>query len=146
MLGTILAIISLGFSLYLFFRFDARIKEQERILNDYKIKEYQEAERDKLYAHLSMRTYWRDKDTLYLVIENEGLSDAYNVSVKDLSKDSYLFQDLTSSFPISTIDAGDSIQLELLVYSDMPEKARLQVLWEDDSKEKHTDKVILDIY
>lgn len=146
MLGTILAIISLGFSLYLFFRFDARIKEQERILNDYKIKEYQEAERDKLYAHLSMRTYWRDKDTLYLVIENEGPSDAYNASVKDLSKDSYLFQDLTSSFPISTIDAGDSIQLELLVYSDMPEKARLQVLWEDDSKEKHTDKVILDIY
>lgn len=146
MLGTILAIISLGFSLYFFFRFDARIKEQERILNDYKIKEYQEAERDKLHAHLSMRTYWRDKDTLYLVIENEGSSDAYNVSVKDLSKDSYLFQDLTSSFPISTIDAGDSIQLELLVYSDMPEKARLQVLWEDDSKEKHTDKVILDIY
>lgn len=146
MIGTVIAIISLGFSLYLFIRFDARIKEQERILNDYKIKEYQEAERDKLYAHLSMRTYWRDKDTLYLVIENEGPSDAYNVSVKDLSKDSYLFQDLASSFPISTIDAGDSIQLELLVYSDMPEKARLQVLWEDDSKEKHTDKVILDIY
>ena len=93
-----------------------------------------------------MRTYWRDKDTLYLVIENDGPSDAYNVSVKDLNKDSFLFQDIASSFPISTIDAGDSIQLELLVYSDMPEKARLQVIWEDDSKEKHTDKVILGIY
>lgn len=99
MLGTILAIISLGFSLYLFFRFDARIKEQERILNDYKIKEYQEAERDKLYAHLSMRTYWRDKDTLYLVIENEGPSDAYNVSVKDLSKDSLFIPRLNILIP-----------------------------------------------
>ena len=46
MIGTILAIVSLGFSLFLFFRFDARIKEQEKLLNDYKIKEYKEAERN----------------------------------------------------------------------------------------------------
>ena len=146
MIGTILAILSLGFSLFLFFRFDARIKEQEKLLNDYKIKEYKEAERDKLYAHLAMDTYWRDKNTLYLLIENNGPSDAYNITIENLDKDSFLFKDIESCFPIKTIDAGDNIQLELLVYSDMPEKNRVKVSWEDDSKEKHTDKVVLQIH
>lgn len=146
MTGTILAILSLGFSLFLFFRFDARIKEQEKLLNDYKIKEYKEAERDKLYAHLAMGTYWRDKNTLYLLIENNGPSDAYNITIENLDKDSFLFKDIESCFPIKTIDAGDNIQLELLVYSDMPEKNRVKVSWEDDSEEKHTDKVVLQIH
>ena len=105
-----------------------------------------EAEQDKLYAHLSIDTYWRDKDTLYLIVDNRGPSDAYNVSIKDLDKDSFLFRDLTSSLPIETIDSGDSAQLELLVYTEMPEKALIQVTWEDDSNEKHTDKVIIHIH
>jgi hypothetical protein len=56
------------------------------------------------------------------------------------------FRDLEASFPIETIYSSDSVQLELLVYSDMPEKTRVQVTWEDDSKEKHTDKVVLHIH
>ena len=96
------------FSIFSFLFFELKIKKQEKILNDYKIAEYKEAEQDKLYAHLSIDTYWRDKDTLYLIVDNRGPSDAYNVSIKDLDKDSFLFRDLTSSLPIETIDSGDS--------------------------------------
>lgn len=64
------------------------------------------------------------------IVDNRGPSDAYNVSIKDLDKDSFLFRDLTSSLPIETIDSGDSAQLELLVYTEMPEKALIQVTWE----------------
>lgn len=145
MVGTILAIISLLFSLFLFFRFDSKLKKQEKILNDYKIKEYQKAEHDQLYAHLFMDTYWRDKNTLKLSVENRGPSDAYNVVVRNLDQESFLFRDLESSFPISMIEAGDSIEMDLLVYSDMPEKNRVEVIWEDNSKEKHADKVILHV-
>ncbi len=122
-----------------------RIKKQERILNEYKIAEYKEAEREKMYAHLAMKTYWRDKDTLYLIIENNGPSDAYNIMIENLDEESYLFRDLDTSFPIESIVPGDSCQLEILVYSDMPEKTRVRVEWEDNSKEKHTDKVVLHI-
>ena len=146
MVTTIIAIASLLLSVFSFFFFELKIKKQEKILNDYKIAEYKEAEQDKLYAHLSLGTYWRDKDTLYLVVENLGPSDAFNVSIKDLNKDSFLFRDLGSSFPIKTIYSGDKIQLGLLVYSDMPEKTRIQVTWEDDSKETHTDKVVISIH
>ena len=146
MVATIIAIISLLFSGITFLLLDVRLKKQEKILNDYKIAEYRKAEQDNLCAHLRMDTHWRDKGTLYLIIGNDGPSDAYNVSVKNLDKESFLFQDLESSFPIKLIDSGDSVQLELLVYSDMPEKTRVQVTWEDDSKEKHSDKVILHIH
>ena len=146
MVTTIIAIVSLLLSVFSFFFFEVKIKKQEKVLNDYKIAEYKEVERDKLYAHLSIDTFWRDKDTLYLIVENHGPSDAYNVCIKDLDKESFLFRDLASSFPIKTIDSGDSAQLELLVYSDMPEKTRIQVTWEDDSKEAHTDKVVLHIH
>ena len=146
MVTTIIAIATLLFSIFSFLFFVLKIKKQEKILNDYKIAEYKEAEQDKLYAHLSIDTYWRDKDTLYLIVDNRGPSDAYNVSIKDLDKDSFLFRDLTSSLPIETIDSGDSAQLELLVYTEMPEKALIQVTWEDDSNEKHTDKVIIHIH
>jgi len=145
MAATIIAIISLLFSVGTFLFLDMRIKKQERILNDYKIAEYKEAEREKMYAHLAMKTYWRDKNTLYLIIENTGPSDAYNIMIENLDKESFLFQDIDKSFPIETIAAGDSCQLELLVYSDMPEKALVRVEWEDNSREKHTDKVVLHI-
>ena len=155
MVTTIIAIATLLFSIFSFLFFELKIKKQEKILNDYKIAEYKEAEQDnmdfgvamkRLSAHLSIDTYWRDKDTLYLIVDNRGPSDAYNVSIKDLDKDSFLFRDLTSSLPIETIDSGDSAQLELLVYTEMPEKALIQVTWEDDSNEKHTDKVIIHIH
>lgn len=142
----IISALALSLSLFTFFRFDAKLKKQEKVLNDYRIKEYQDADYAKHYALLSINAYWRDKDSLYLIIENDGPSDAYNVTVKDLDKDSYLFRDLVTSFPIATIESGDSIQLELLVYSDMPKKTMLQVTWEDDSKEKHIDKVVLNIH
>ncbi len=146
MVATIIAIISLLFSGLTFLLMDMRLKKQEQILNEYKIAEYKKAEQDNLYAHLTMDTYWRDKGTLCLTIGNNGPSDAYNVSVKNLDKESFLFRDIESSFPIKLIDSGDSVQVELLVYSDMPEKTRVQVTWEDDSKEKHSDKVVLHIH
>ena len=114
-------------------------------MNDYRIKEYKDIEHDKLYAHLSIDTYWRDKSTLKLSINNSGPSNAYNIIVENLDKESSLFQDIASTFPITTIDAGDNIELELLVYSDMPEKNRVKLTWEDDSKEKHTEQIILHI-
>lgn len=81
MVTTIIAIATLLFSIFSFLFFELKIKKQEKILNDYKIAEYKEAEQDKLYAHLSIDTYWRDKDTLYLIVDNRGPSDAYNVSI-----------------------------------------------------------------
>lgn len=146
MVTTIIAIVSLLLSVFSFFFFEVKIKKQEQILNDYKIAEYEEAERDKLSAHLSYETNWRDKDTLYLNIKNHGPSDAYNVCIKDLDKDSFLFRDLDSSLPIETIYSGDMVQLELFVYSDMPKSTRIQVTWEDDSKEKHTEKDVIHIH
>lgn len=146
MIAVVISALALALSLYTFFSFDAKLKKQESILNDYKIKEYKEAEHNKLCANLSTKTYWRDKGTLYLIIENAGPSDAYNVSIKNLDKDSFLFQELDSSFPINTIEAGDSIQLELFVYSDIPQKNRVKLTWKDDSKEMHTEKVILHIF
>ena len=146
MVATIIAIITFLFSLGVFLFLDMKIKKQEQIINEFKIAEYKEAEREKLSADLALKTYWRDKGTLYLIIENNGPSDAYNVKVKDLNKESFLFRDLGDSFPIETIYSEDSAELELLVYSDMPEKTRVQVTWEDDSKEKHTDKVVLHIH
>ena len=146
MITTIIAIVSLVVSVFTLLFFDIRIKKQEKILNEFKIKEYEAAEQEKKLAHLSMNKYWRDKDTLFLIIANDGPSDAYNISIKDLDKDSFLFQNTESTFPIKLIDAGDSVQIELNVYSDMPEKTRVQITWEDDSKKKHMDKVVIPIH
>ena len=57
MVTTIIAIATLLFSIFSFLFFELKIKKQEKILNDYKIAEYKEAEQDKLYAHLSIDTY-----------------------------------------------------------------------------------------
>ena len=146
MATTIIAISSFVFSLFTFLFFEIKIKKQEKVLNDFRIKEYEEAEHEKLCAHLSMETYMRDKDTLFLVIKNNGPSDAYNISIEELDKDSFLFQGITPSFPINLIDSGDSVQLEMNVYCDMPRKTRVLVTWEDDSKRKQMDKVVLPIY
>lgn len=146
MIAVVISALALVLSLYTFFSFDAKLKKQESILNDYKIKEYQEGAKDNKYAHLRIKTYWRDKDSLYLIIENEGPSDAYSIDIQNLDNESYLFRDIESSFPISTICAGDSEQLNLLVYDGMPEKTRIKVSWRDDSEEKHYDKVVLPIH
>ena len=139
----VLSALSLVFSLVIFFVFDGRIKRQETLLNDFKIKEYREAMREKLQANLSVSTSWRDKNTLYLVIKNNGPSNAYNITIKNLDKDIFLFRNIADFLPIEIIPSGDIEQVELSIHSDMPEKALVQVIWEDDSKEKHTKKFSL---
>lgn len=136
---------TLLFSVFSFLFFDRKIKKQEKTINAYKIKKIEAEELELKLARLYIRTYWRDKGTLYLIIENEGPSDAYNISIEELDSESFLFQELKDSFPIKTIDAGDSEQLELMVYCDMPEKIRIQVDWDDDSQKHHSDKKVISI-
>ena len=116
------------------------------IINEYVISGYKEAAREKLRANLSLSTYWKDKDTLRLVVRNDGPSDAFNVMVVGMDRDCYLFRDSAASAPIETLYSGDSEEFDLQVYSDMPQKTRVQVNWIDDSKEMRTKKVILSIH
>lgn len=133
-------------SIVTYFRFDRKIKQQEEIINAHEIDKIKEEELEKSFAHLTMRTYWRDKGTLFLIIGNDGPSDAYNVSIIDLDKESFIFQNAEESLPIKTIYAGDNEQIELMVYSDMPNKTRIQVEWDDDSKQHHVDKPVISIH
>ena len=142
----IISAFALALSLFSFIRFDFKIKEQEIILNNFKIKKNNEDDHNKLYAHLSLDTYWRDKNTLKLTIKNSGPSDAYSITVENLDKESFLFKDIESSFPISKIDAGDSVEMDLLVYSDLPNKNMVKITWEDNSTEKRTEMVVLSIH
>lgn len=141
----IISVFAFLLSGFTFFRFDQKIKRQEEIINSYEIEEINAKKKAKLYAHLAIDIYWRDKNTLFLTIDNDGPSDAYNIIIKDLDKESFLFQEIKSSFPINTIYAYDQLQIELLAYSDMPEKTRIQVDWDDDSKEHHSEKSIISI-
>ena len=144
MITTVIAIVSLVISLFTFLFFDIRIKKQERLLNEYRIAEYQAADKQRLMAHLSFETYWRDKGTLNLIVENEGPSDARNIVIKDLDEESFLFRDVSSQFPLTVI-AGDSVQIALLVYHGMPDKTWILITWEDDSGENHQEKAVLRI-
>ena len=141
---TIIALFSLLVSIFTFVFFDVKLKKQERLLNEYRLAEYREAEKEKKIAHLLFNTYWQDKDTLYFVIENRGPSDAFNIMIKDLGDDSQIFRDVAMDFPLK-IMAGDSRQLALLVYYGMPDKTRILASWEDDSREKHQEKMVLSI-
>lgn len=146
MVSIIISLLALALSAYSYFRFDRKIKKQEEFINAHEIAKIQEEVISKNHANLAIDKYWRDKDTLYMIVRNEGPSDAYNVSVVDLEKESFLFQNIKSRMPIEVIYAGDDVQLELMVYSDMPQKTRLKVDWDDDSNQHNSDKVIFCIH
>lgn len=144
LIACIIAGISLIFSVIIFVFHDRKIKTQEAIINDYHIKQISKEESKKDDAILRIFVDWIDKGTLALVINNNGLSDAHDITIRDLNEEGVLFQEISDKFPIEHIYSHDSEQIEFLAFNDMPHKVRVLLSWTDNNG-NHSEKRIINI-
>lgn len=139
--GFIIAVLSLGFSGFLFFRFDKKIKKQETRLNDFQLKAFEEEERLSKTADVSLNLY-TSKNTYYkFKVFNRGKADATNINVVITPQDNQ-YEDATQIYngkdlPFPCLHPQESFELHVICY--LPSVREFVVTWEDESG-KHEKK------
>jgi len=133
--GLITALFALFFSFYTYLVHDKKIKRQEKLINDYKIKRILAEELMDKKAIIEANVI--DGPIGHIIIEvcNKGKSIANNVLVDIPKSDNYNV--FSNPCPIEILP-NNSINIELDKFKKKcPGKIRIKMIWDDNFKEKN---------
>ena len=137
----IISILSLILSVFIFIRFEYRIKKQQIELNDYALKEYKAKEdaKDKgeLIAYAKLVNGHRGNITL----SNIGLSSAKKISIKVSKGKNEKFKGVE----IPELVAGGKINFPYYIFSQDTEELEIEIVWSDKNSENKSKKQILNM-
>ncbi len=136
-IGLIISVTAILFSLFTYLKHDRKINEQSKILNEYNIerinKEFIEAKKSIIEAYVING----DKGERVIKIYNKGRAIAKNVNI--VMPESNGYKVYKNPCPID-IRPQNSIEIKLTRFSGGPGKIDLTFEWTDDYKENNLDK------
>lgn len=132
--GHVFSISGIIGGLFLYFRHDRKIKEQERKLNDYQLKKYQEEENLKQQANVRCNSILVDGGHLKVRFFNSGQADARNVRISIINKDNLLGIEFNQDWgPYDLISPQIGYREEdLYLCEGCTEEIQLCMTWDDD--------------
>jgi hypothetical protein len=133
-IGLIISIFALIFSLFTYFYHDIKIKKQEQILNAYQINEIKEKTIAAKKAIIEANTIKINPGKNILKIYNKGLALAKNVNLIFTSTDDLIMTN--NPFPID-LKPQQSVDITFLLSTGCPEKVKIGLQWDDDYKENN---------
>ena len=132
--GHIFSICGIIGGLFMYYRHDKRIKKQEKLLNDFQIKQYKKAEEQEKQAKVECSIINVDKGTRKVRFYNSGLADAHNVRVEVLNSsnlDRIVFFGIWGPYDLITSRNG-SREEKIMLYEGHPDVLKLRIMWDDD--------------
>lgn len=138
----IISAAALAVSLYTYFAHDRRLKQQERLINSYQLKQLQEEEQANKKADIRVQIKNNTKGVSVFHICNRGRAIARNIRVEGLNVKGF---DLIEGniFPCEMMYPQDYMELEFWETRDCPRKLTLKLIWDDESGQDNvTTKVI----
>lgn len=140
--GHILSVLSIIGGVFLFFRYDRRIKEQERKLNDYQLKKYQEEDDLKRQAYIKCNLVNIDGGHLKIRFFNSGQAEARNVKIEIINKDSLDGIVFTQDWgPYDSITPQIGYREEdLFLCEGSAETIQICMTWDDDFRNNQSSK------
>lgn len=132
--GHVFSIAGIIGGLFLYFRHDRKIKEQEEKLNNYQIKKYQEEEDLNRQANINCNPIVVDGGHRKIRFFNSGQADARNVRIDVINKDSlYGITFIQDWGPYDMISPQIGYREEdLFLCEGCTEKIQLCMIWDDD--------------
>lgn len=128
----IISVLALIASVFTYFMHDKKLKEQERRINEYQLKQIEQENLESKKAAIRGNIVKGLKGGRTLKVYNSGRATAHNIKVEGLDVDGvfYLPQDL---FPYELMNPQDYAELTLHLTCGCPSTIKLKYVWDDES-------------
>lgn len=127
----IIAVASLLFTAITFFIYDHRLKNQDRILKDYEIKNIHEIEEENKKAHVKANIIKGEKANRILKIFNSGKATAYNIRFEFVpAPTSLMFYD-REKFPFEFLNPQEGTESTFVMIKEYSRTMKILLTWDD---------------
>src|SRR5690606_19689396 len=128
---------------FTFFFYDRRIKAQEKKLNDFQLKRFDDEEMENKKAELRANMYSNGKSRK-LKVYNKGRACARNIDIK--LEDDHPFLISNNPFPIEYMHPQDYNELTVHLTTGIKNKIEIIISWDDDFATSRRHKQIVQLY
>ncbi len=137
-----ISILALTISIITYFKHDKKLKEQERKINEYQLKQLETESEEKKKAIIKGNIIQNHKGKHILKIYNCGRALATNIRVEGLDiKGIYCRKE--HIFPYELMNPQDYTEITLCLTSCCQPKIKLKYIWDDDFKKNNEFEQVL---
>ncbi len=141
-ISIILSAIAILASAVTYFKHDKKLKEQERTINAYQLKQIEDSEIEAKKANITGTTHKDSQNATILKITNTGKSIARNIRVVGLDERKYCFYG-PDILPYEFLNPGDSFNLKFTANLASLHNEKVTYYWDDDFMENnHLEQII----
>lgn len=137
-----LSVIAILASAITYFKHDKKLKEQERKINAYQLKQIAESEIESKKANIIGTTHKDHQNAIILTIKNNGKARAHNIRVIGLDEGKYCFYG-PDLLPYEFLNPGDTFELKFTANLASLYKEKVTYYWDDDFMDNnHVEQMI----
>ena len=132
----LISTITLLGGVFMFWRYDRRIKSQEERLNEYQIRKNKQEEEDNKKAKIAANVVKGDKGKRIIKVYNCGIADAYNINFEfefdDDSDETKIFVTNMEVFPYKKLTPSSGTEFYIHMTNSTPNVIDVKLTWKDE--------------
>ena len=140
----IISVLALIASVFTYLRHDKKLKEQERRINEYQLKQIEKEDLESKKAAIRGNIVKRLKGGRTLKVYNSGRATARNIRVEGLDVNGifYMRRDI---FPYELMNPQDYTELTMHLTCGCPSTIKLKYIWDDEFGDNNEFEQVLTI-
>lgn len=132
-LGLIISILALAASAFTYFKHDKKLKDQERKINEYQLKQIEKEDLESKKAAIRGNIVKSlNKGNRTLKIYNSGRAIARNIRIEGLCIEGLLHR-ADKFFPYELMNPQDYAEVSIVLFRNYPSTIKLKYIWDDES-------------
>ncbi|MFR0763806.1 MAG: hypothetical protein ACLSEC_03865 [Alistipes communis] len=130
--GLIISILALLASAFTYFKHDKKLKEQERKINEYQLKQIEKEDLESKKAAIRGNIVKGLKGKRTLKVYNSGRAIARNIRIEGLDVEG-LFHRADEVFPYELMNPQDYTEVNIMLFNNCAPTIKLKYIWDDES-------------
>ena len=140
----LLSILALIASVFTYFKHDKKLKEQERKINEYQLKQIEKEDLESKKAAIRGNIIKGLKGSRTLKVYNSGRATAHNIRLYGLNVEGVIsrYDDI---FPYELMNPQDYTELTIHLVMGCPQTIKLKYIWDDEFGDNNAFEQVLTI-
>lgn len=130
--GLIISILALLASAFTYFKHDKKLKEQERKINEYQLKQIEKEDLESKKAAIRGNIVKGLKGKRTLKVYNSGRAIARDIRIEGLDVEG-LFHRADEVFPYELMNPQDYTEVNIMLFNNCAPTIKLKYIWDDES-------------
>lgn len=141
----VISILALAASAFTYFKHDKKLKDQERKINEYQLKQIEKEDLESKKAAIRGNIVKGLNGNRTLKIYNSGRAVARNIRVEGLDVDG-LIHSAEELFPYELMNPQDYTEIIINLVFGCPSTIKLKYIWDDESGKNNVLEQVLTLY